>query len=135
MRFLPFLFAGLSLAVGGLAAEPNSLPTVVVTSADDSRTIELKPGQALHVVLDSNRTTGFSWGLNPIDAAVLTLLGEPDYSVGQKKPGQVGVGGTETWHLLAVAAGEQTLQFSSRRPFEPNVAPARRFTFKARVQP
>jgi inhibitor of cysteine peptidase len=134
MRLSSLLFAGFLCAVHCLAAEPASLPTIVVTGADDGRTIELKPGQSLRVVLESNRTTGFSWTFDRVDAAVLTVLGESVYTAADAKPGMVGVGGTETWRLLAAAPGEQRIQFYYRRPFEPSVPPARTFALTVRVQ-
>jgi inhibitor of cysteine peptidase len=135
MRIPSLLFAGFLCAVHCLAAEPAPRPTIVATSADNGRTIELNPGQTLRVVLESNRTTGFSWTLARVDAAVLTVLGESVYTAAETKPGMVGVGSTETWQIRAAAPGEQRLQFFYRRPFEPNVAPARTFALTVRVQP
>ena len=93
MRVLPFLLAANLLATACRAAD---LPVVGVTIADQDKTIVLKPGQALQVTLDANRTTGYSWALETIDAGVLTLVGQPVYSSTEAKPGLVGVGGTET---------------------------------------
>ena len=135
MRIFLLLLAGLVAARGAPAADPPSLPVVLVTIADQGKTIELKPRQSLHVVLDSNRTTGYSWTVEKVDAALLTLIGQPVYATAESKPGLVGVGGTETWHLIAVSPGDQMLQFSYRRPFEPTVPPARSFSFTVRIKP
>jgi inhibitor of cysteine peptidase len=134
MRILPLLLAATLLARDGHAAEPAPLPPVLVTIADQGKTIELKPGQTMQVVLDANRTTGFSWTVEKVDAALLTLVGQPVYAIAEPKPGMVGVGGTETWHLLAVAPGEQRIQFFYRRPFEPDVPPARTFALIVRIK-
>jgi inhibitor of cysteine peptidase len=131
MRALLLLLAGLGFARAVVATDPPA--PVVVTIADEGKTIELKPGQALQIVLDANRTTGFSWSVEKIDTALLSLVGQPVYTT-DAKPGVVGVGGTETWNLLAVGAGEQALKFVYRRSFEPNVSPARVFSFNVRIR-
>ncbi len=105
MRILPLLLAGLFVAAASRAEDPASLPSLRSPSRTRGKTIELKPGQALHVVLDANRTTGYSWSVEKIDAALSLWWGQPVYSTAEAKPGLMGVGGSETWHLLAVAAG------------------------------
>ena len=135
MRIHSLLPAVLFVALAARAADPADLPAVAITIADQGKTVALKPGQSLQIILDANRTTGFSWSVDKIDAALLTLVGQPVYATSDIRPGMVGAGGTETWHLVAVAPGEQKLQFVYRRSFEPSVPPARDFSFTVRINP
>ncbi len=133
MRILPLLLAGCFVSLNARAADPASLPAVSVTIADQGKTIELKPGQTLLVTLDSNRSTGFSWSVESMDGKLLSQSGEPVYLPASKHE-MVGGKGTETWQFVAVAPGEQLLKFLYRRPFEPNISPARAFAFTVRIK-
>ena len=134
MRAPMVLLAGLLVMQTAYATEPST-PVVKVTMANDGKTVALKTGQPMEVVLESNRTTGFSWSVGKFDTAILTLVGQAVYAVSEAKPGMTGVGGTETWHFVAAAPGEQPLKFVYRRPFEANARPARTFTFTVRILP
>ncbi len=133
MRVLPFLLVGVFVAFDARAAEPAEPPVVTVTMADEGKTIDLKPGQKLQVTLDSNRSTGFSWSLESIDAKILQQAGEPVY-LPESKHEVVGGKGTESWLFTAITPGDQPMRFLYRRPFEPNISPARTFAFTVRIK-
>jgi inhibitor of cysteine peptidase len=133
MRVLPILLVGICVALDARAAEPAEPPIVTVTIVDQGKIVELKPGQKLQVTLDSNRTTGFSWSLESIDAKILQQAGEPVY-LPESKHEVVGGKGTESWLFTAIAPGEQPMRFLYRRPFEPNISPARTFAFTVRIK-
>jgi inhibitor of cysteine peptidase len=135
MRLLLLALLAVAPSFVTSAAEAAWPAAVVVTAADQGRPIELKPGQALRVGLESNRTTGYAWSLGQIDAAVIALLGKPVYTRSAAAARMVGAGGTETWRFRAAATGERQLQFLYRRPFEPNAPPARTVSFMVRVRP
>ncbi len=135
MRIHSLLLAAFLVAQAARAADRADLPAVAITLADQGKTVALKPGQSLQIILDANRTTGFSWSVDKIDPALLTLVGQPVYATAEIKPGLVGTGGTESWHLIAVAPGEQKLRFVYRRSFEPSVPPARDISFTVRINP
>lgn len=105
---------------GGGAVNPGPTPEgsqVSISSADFSgqnhvtKQITLSRGGRLAVDLDSNPSTGFAWGQQPIntDASVLKQL-----SHGSQGPKVVmpGAGGTEVWTFEAVQPGVTTLVFS-----------------------
>lgn len=134
MRVLPFLVAGILVTLEARAADPVEAPVVSVTMADQGKTIEMKPRQKLQVVLDSNRSTEFSWSVESMDEKLLKQISEPVY-LPESKHEMVGGKGTEAWLFSAIAPGDQLLRFLYRRPFEPNVSPARTFEFTVRIKP
>jgi inhibitor of cysteine peptidase len=102
----------------------------LLTLADDGRAIDLKLGQVLTVVLDSNRANGFSWALvGPVET-VIVPDGTPLYV---PKSGRGGSGGTETWRFRAARRGQQTVRMEYRRHWVQNV-PERTFRFTATVR-
>ncbi|MBI2874238.1 MAG: protease inhibitor I42 family protein [Firmicutes bacterium] len=104
------------------SAKPRSL---TVTVDNSGSTIELARNQQLIVSLSSNRTTGYSWSLADITTGILKLEGPPTYVRDPASPDAVGAGGTETWKFTPTGAGQQSLRFEYRQPWEPNVLPAR----------
>jgi inhibitor of cysteine peptidase len=83
----------------------------------------LTPGETFEVRLPANPTTGFSWELGPsLDDAVVREVSttyRPDES------GKVGGGGTSIWKFAAVGPGRTRVVMLYRRPWEPEVAPAK----------
>ena len=98
-----------------------------LSEQDAGRTVELHAGDKLEVSLKGNPTTGYQWETAAVDAAILKLVGEPEFN---PDSGALGAGGKVTLRLIAVAAGQTTLQLIYHRPFE-NVPPIK--TFKATV--
>jgi predicted secreted protein len=127
------LLAGILAALDARAADPAELPVVTVTMVDQGKTVELKPGQKLQVILDSNRSTGFSWSIESVDAKLLSQISDPVYLPASKRE-MVGGKGTESWLFLAIAPGDQPIRFLYRRPFEPNNPPARTLAFIVRIK-
>jgi len=96
-----------------------------LTEEDDGKTVELKVGQVVTVVLDSNRQSGLMWDLAPVTADVMERQGTPAYT--EKK-----AGGTETWRFRATRKGEQTVRLEYPRRMTRSV-PERTFRFTAIV--
>jgi inhibitor of cysteine peptidase len=92
---------------------------VKLSAADNGSTIQLKTGQVLVIELEGNITTGYSWEVGSVDAALLALQGEVDYA--SEDTGLVGSGGVFTFRFEAKQAGETTLQLIYHRPFEEGV--------------
>jgi inhibitor of cysteine peptidase len=95
---------------------------------DRGKTVELHTGDKLEVSLKGNPTTGYQWEMAAVDAAILQLIGEPEFSPDSNA---LGAGGRVTLRLKAVAAGQTTLQLIYHRPFEKNGPPIK--TFKVTV--
>lgn len=88
----------------------------VLTLRDDGDRVLLAPGDEVQVTLEGNATTGFSWELVEYDPTVITPLGEPTYDVDDDE--LVGAGGSWTWTLRALAAGESPVRFEYHRTWE-----------------
>ncbi len=105
--------------------------TVQLGDNDSGRSVSLNTGDSLVLVLTGNPTTGFGWEVSAISPPVIKQLGDPDY---QSDSSLVGSGGKYTYHFQAVAAGQAPLTLIYRRPFEPNVRPAKTYTVTVTVQ-
>ena len=104
---------------------------MMLTMADNGKPMTLRIGETLAVMLDSNPSTGYGWQVVPMKHAILEMAGEPEYTPpAQPLPG---AGGQHTFQFAAVGAGTATLALVYRRSFEPNVAPAQRFTVRVTV--
>jgi predicted secreted protein len=81
------------------------------------------PGESFDIRLAANPSTGFSWELGaPLDEAVVRSVGT---AYVPKEGGAVGGAGTARWTFEGVAPGRTTIVLVYRRPWEPEVAPAR----------
>ena len=103
-----------------------------LTEVDDGAVVDLRVGQVLTVVLDSNHDAGLSWTMAKPTAAVIVPEGKPSYAT---KPAQSAddATGTETWHFRAAKPGEQTVRLEYQRGMGQSVA-ERRFGFTATVR-
>jgi inhibitor of cysteine peptidase len=88
---------------------------------------------SLVVSLPSNPTTGYSWEVEALDAAVLEQRGEPEYT-SEAEGGVVGAGGTETFRFEALSSGRLELTLIYHRPFEEGVEPVDTFTVTVEVR-
>lgn len=117
------MLIGLILCLGGCAS-PGLEP---LTAADSGITVSRHVGQTLTVTLPANRTTGYSWFATGDVTGVLALEGEPIYSTDRGASDRIGAGGSTTWTYRAVSPGQAHIRMDYRRPFEEDIAPARRF--------
>jgi inhibitor of cysteine peptidase len=128
------LIAGLVLialvAAGAAFAMSTDEPSeaTVYTADDDGTAIVLEPGESFSVVLPGNATTGYSWQVEGIDAAILSAA-EPVYVSDSEL---VGAGGVYTFTFTAAAAGETELRLVYHRPWE-QVEPLQTFTMAVTI--
>jgi inhibitor of cysteine peptidase len=122
-----FVFALLSMMALSARGPSVQKPTRL-SEGDAGRTVELHAGDKLEVSLKGNPTTGYQWEMAVVDAAVLKLVGEPEFNPDSSA---LGAGGKVTLRFEAVAAGQTILQLIYHRSFEKNVPPIK--TFKATV--
>ena len=103
--------------VGGLLGSPAAL------------TLEgaVKRGESVSLVLESNPSTGYSWDVSQLDAAVLQTAGAPQF---QQKANMPGAPAKQTIKLNAAQDGAASLALVYRRPFETE-EPTRRVTLRA----
>lgn len=111
------LLAGLLLGACQRAGGGN----VQIGEQDAGKTVELRAGQKLVVVLEGNPTTGYTWETQPgLDESVLKPAGEPEF---KPDSNAVGSGGKMTMTYEGLKPGEVTLTLLYHRPWEQNVDP------------
>jgi inhibitor of cysteine peptidase len=134
-------FVGLACSVASgcgshrSAELPSALPREL-TPADFGRVVELQRGQTVIVELSANRTTGYTWVAVLNGDPVLLQQGPARYVTSQSQdPNVVGAGGTEIFTFVANGVGEQEIEFEYRRPWEKNVQPVRKQSYRVAVRP
>ena len=127
-KLIPLMLPAILLVAGcGPANE------VVLDESDNGSQVTLEVGQILVVGLPSNPSTGYSWEVEAIDAAVLSQSGDPEF-VSEAEGDVVGAGGTETFRFETVAAGRVQLTLIYHRPFEAGVEPIDTFSVTVEVR-
>lgn len=126
MRLVGLLLAMLGLAACGLLGTQ----AVRLREQDAGRTIELRQGDRLDIVLGGNPTTGYQWEQTAGAPAILRPAGAPTFTPDSQA---VGAGGSVTLPFEAAGAGETTLTLIYHRSFEPAVPPLQTFTVTIRV--
>ena len=80
-----------------------------VTAADAGKSIEVKTGQALNIVLEGNPTTGYIWQVAKIDNAVLKQNGDYEFKADSNLTGAGGIpAGTQSAERFARGPGGPT---------------------------
>ena len=117
------------------APNPFKPPPLAVRVGESgaSAPIVLQRGQTLVVTLEANVTTGYRWEAVQGYSPTLVSLGTPDYT-SRSAPPDVGAPGDMTFRFRADAPGATTLALDYRRPFEPDVAPAKTVRYDVTVQ-
>jgi inhibitor of cysteine peptidase len=80
--------------------------------------------------LKGNPTTGYAWGIEPSAGGILTPRGDAAYTAGSDAPG---AGGYEIFTFDAAGAGDVTLTFTYRQPWDETTPPAEQFVLPFRV--
>ena len=118
---LALVMVGTALAAAGCGTKADAANgPAKVTEADNGKTITIKVGDDLQVLLGGNPTTGYGWttSLSDADKAILQQQGDPLYAQQSADSTLVGSGGTFTFTFKAAAAGQVTLKFGYARPWE-----------------
>jgi inhibitor of cysteine peptidase len=110
---------------------PGFGQTVQLIGSDAGRTINLRIGDCLNIVLNGNPTTGYIWEESSRTAPVLKQYKRMEF-VPQSK--LIGAGGKCTFYYKAVARGTTELKLVYRRPWEKKVPPLRAFAVKVTVK-
>lgn len=101
-----------------------------LTAEDNGRDIDLRQGQIVTVVLDSNKASGLGWVLIEPNGPVIVSQGSPVYT---SRSGKRSSGGIETWHFRAAKPGHQTVRLEYRRKWAQSV-PEKTFRFNGDVR-
>ena len=117
------------------ALNPFKPPPIAVHVGEGNTAapIVLQRGQTLVVTLEANVTTGYRWEAVNGFSPTLVSLGTPDYTA-RTSPPDIGAPGDMTFRFRGDAPGTTTLELAYRRPFEPNVAPAKTIRYDVTVQ-
>jgi inhibitor of cysteine peptidase len=100
-----------------------------LTAADDGSSYDLRQGQVVTVVLESNRSSGLKWILVEPSGTVIVPAASPVFVARAAKSGG---GGTETWRFRAAKPGKQTVRLEYRRQWQQ--VPERTFRFSVTVR-
>ncbi len=95
-----------------------------LTEEDSGSTIQLREGERIIVKLPGNLTTGYSWEVEQMEAALLAQVGEREYDRDSKL---IGAGEINTFTFEATGQGQSLLRLIYHRPFEPDAAPEKVF--------
>jgi inhibitor of cysteine peptidase len=114
-----------------LVACGQSTGSIQLGEQDAGRTIELRRGDRLQVILAGNPTTGYQWQQVAGDSAILTSAGGPTF---EPNSSALGSGGMVTVPFQASAAGKTHLILVYHRSFEPNQPPLKTFAIDVVVR-
>jgi inhibitor of cysteine peptidase len=106
------------------AAEAKTGQRETLREQDSGRTLELRVGDRIEVMLSGNPTTGFNWEPAATDGAILRQIGERIYT---RDSNLIGAGGKMSFCFEAVGTGKTTLRLIYHRSWEKNVPPAKTF--------
>ena len=124
------LVLGVTMVLSG-CQNPFVEGPIKLTEKDAGRTVEMKVGDTLQVMLEGNPTTGYDWERASGDEAVLEQLGASTFKADSDL---MGSGGQVTLRFKAVAAGQTTLQLVYHRPWEEDVEPLETFSVQVVVR-
>jgi inhibitor of cysteine peptidase len=96
---------------------------------DDGREVTLQPDATLEIDLAENPTTGYRWTIVS-DGKPACELVDDNFEAGRG----TGQAGLHRWRFRAVKAGTCDIALAYRRSWEHDVAPARTFALKVRVE-
>ena len=114
--------------IGGSAVGP----TLQVAAKDNGKTLEIAKGGTVVVTLEGNPgSTGYLWGLEAGNDAVLKPAGDYKFTSTSNMPG---AGGKFEFRFTAAGAGTATLKFANKRPWELNDPKAETFSVTVNVK-
>lgn len=98
-----------------------------------TKTLEAGVGEEFTLVLESNRTTGYSWQLTkPFDEGIVRLISS-EYKAPETR--LIGAGNKEVWTFKAVGGGKTRIHMEYVRPWEKDTAPVRTTIIEVTVKP
>ena len=98
-----------------------------------TKTLEARVGEEFTLVLESNRTTGYSWQLTePFDEGIIRLISS-EYKAPETRV--IGAGNKEVWTFKAVGKGRAIIHMEYVRPWEKDTPPVRTTTIEVTVKP
>ncbi len=112
---------------------PAAPSTVMLTLADNGKTIDLQVGQEVTISLAGNPTTGFEWAAKSVGSGILETLIDGKYTPDEAPEGLAGSGGAYTWTFRAIESGEANIELAYARSWETDTPPSKTFALTLRV--
>jgi inhibitor of cysteine peptidase len=110
-----------------IAETPSTLPE----PTDHTQLITVKAGETFELVVPSNSSTGYHWGIVPeLDVNIVELVGQ---SYIAEQPIMPGSGGMDVWTFRAVNAGDTTIALGYYPP-DNDTDPEETVTFSIQVE-
>jgi inhibitor of cysteine peptidase len=128
VRVTALLGAILLLHAGGAVAAETGKADVMqsLTETDNGRTVDLRVGESVRLILPENATTGYRWTVDHFDREVVDPAGsEPHYA-----GGAVGSAGQVAFDFKAKKAGSGEVALKYWRHFEGEGSVVKRFRFR-----
>lgn len=121
---------------GRLLLSPQTRPAkaLMLTKADNGKTVEPMVGQEIVLRLAGNPTTGYSWAAKALEGKAIRPVGQVKYEQDAGQAGRVGAGGTFEFRFQAVAEGSATISMVYARPWEKDKPPAETFKVSLAVK-
>jgi len=118
------ILAAVAVVAVGVIALTQTGKSIAAASAtlgpaEAGSAVALEVGGELTITLPANPSTGYSWVVTALNPALLTQIGEPEFSADSNL---IGAGGTMTFRFQGTAAGQDSLQLDYLRPWEDNEA-------------
>ena len=123
MLYLTFILA--------VSLSAFSSTAIKLTEKDSGRTLEMRVGEFLEVVLRGNPTTGYIWSMADPDNGIIQKVGESKFEPDRQSRGS---GGDTILRFKAVDVGETLLKLIYHRPFEKEKPPINSFEIRIVVK-
>jgi inhibitor of cysteine peptidase len=104
--------------------------TVAVTSSDNGKSVDVRVGDEILVILAENPTTGYRWKLEPADGSVLGSGGDTFEMAADPA---IGSGGAHHFRFAARAPGRTTIALKLRRAWASDEPAVRTFSVEVTV--
>lgn len=129
MTALGVLLLALS-AVVSANAEKSPYAMLVLSEADHDRTVDVRSGDTIQIILPENATTGYRWAIERRDEDIVeALTSEARYA-----SNAVGSGGWISFEFRGKKAGTGEIVLKHWRHWEGDASITKRFRVQLRVQ-
>jgi len=123
MKKLPVILMIVSVI---LTACRSKVPADLQIS-DPAKNLEAAVGNEFKIVLESNASTGYHWGLvGDLDSTIVQLVSNEYKAIGPAVPGK---GGEEVWTFKALSAGQTKITLGYYPPSNQPTDPQQTVTF------
>ncbi|MBI5381479.1 MAG: protease inhibitor I42 family protein [Opitutae bacterium] len=124
MSRLTFLLAAALLSLGFLSGcQTATEQQLRLTEADHGRTVRIKKGAGLEVVMPSDAAAGYTWQVADLNPSFMRIDGTPTYTPGET----AGAPGKATFRLMSVNRGQTTLRLVYLQPAEKDRPPEKSY--------